>query len=215
MSYSTPVGSSFYISQTFASAKTLTIVSNANPALATSTTHGYSDDDEVVFFSGWDLANNSVFRVDQQSADTFQLTGLNSTNTNSFAAGSGIGTTQKISSWIEIPQILSLNPSGGGARYVDVRPIKSLQGLKLPDGFDAATIGFDIGFDPSLTNWDTLLDISRSGTLVAYKSVKASGAATYGYGYFSMSEAPTQAAGAADKVQATFAAQGRLISYAS
>jgi len=213
MSYSSPVGTAFYISQTFASAKTVSIVSNANPALATSTSHGYSDNDEVVFFSGWDSANNTVFRVDQQSTDTFLLTGLNSTNTNAYAAGSGVGTTQKISSWIEIPQILSLNPSGGTPRYIDVRPVKSLQGLKLPDGFDAATIGFDIGFDPSLSNWATLLDISRSGTLVAYKSVKASGAATYGYGYFSMSEAPTQASGAADKVQATFAAQGRLISY--
>lgn len=215
MSYSTPVGTTFSISQTFAATKTVTIVSNANPALATATSHGYSDNDEVLLLSGWDLANNTVFRVDQQSTDTFLLKGLNSTSTNSYPAGSGVGTTAKISGWIEIPQILALNPSGGGARYVDVRPIKSLQGLKLPDGFDAATIGFDIGFDPSLSNWDTLLDISRSGTLVAYKSVKASGAATYGYGYFSMSEQPTQAAGAADKVQATFAAQGRLISYAS
>lgn len=214
MSYSTPVGTSFYVSLTFAAAKTLTIVSNANPALATSVAHGYADNDELLFLSGWDMANNSVFRADQQSADTFLLKGLNTSNTNSFAAGSGVGTTMKISSWVEIPQIVGLNPSGGGPRYVDVRPIKALQGLKLPDGFEAATIGFDIGFDPSLTNWDTLLDISRSGTLVAYKSVKGSGAATYGYGYFSMGEQPIQSAGAADKVQATFAAQGRLISYA-
>lgn len=214
MAVATPIGAAFYISQTFASAKTLTIVSNANPALATSTSHGYSDDDEVVFFSGWDLANNTVVRVDQQSADTFLLKGLNTTSTDTYAAGSGIGTTQKISSWIQIPQILSVSTSGGTPRYVDYRFVSAQQGQKLPDGFEASTITFDIGFDPSLSNWDTLLDISQTNTLVAYKYVRGDGAATYGYGYFNMAEQAQIASGAVDKVQATFAAQGRLISYA-
>lgn len=214
MAVATPIGAAFYISQTFASAKTLTIVSNGNPALATSTSHGYSDDDEVVFFSGWDLANNSVVRVDQQSADTFLLTGLNTTSTDTYAAGSGIGTTQKISSWIQIPQILSVSTSGGTPRYVDYRFVSAQQGLKLPDGFESSTITFDIGFDPSLSNWDTLLDISQTNTLVAYKYVRGDGAATYGYGYFNLAEQAQIASGAVDKVQATFAAQGRLISYA-
>lgn len=214
MAYSSPVGTAYYISQTFAAAKTITVMTNANPALATATSHGYADDDEILLLSGWERANNGAFRVDQQSADTFQVTGLNSTSTTLFAAGAGIGTAQKISSWIEIPQVLSITPNGGGPRYIDVRPIKLQQGLKLPDGFEAASIAWEIGFDPSLTNWETLLDISRGNTLVAYKSVKGSGAATYGYGYFSMSEAPNQASGQADRVSATFAAQGPLISYA-
>lgn len=213
MAVATPIGAAFYISQTFASAKTLTIVSNANPALATSVSHGYSDNDEVLFSSGWDLANNTVVRVDQQSADTFLLTGLNTTNTNTFAAGSGIGTTQKISSWIQIPQILSVSTSGGTPRYVDYRFVSSQQGQKLPDGFESASITFDIGFDPSLSNWDTLLDISQTNTLVAYKYVRGDGAATYGYGYFNMASQAQIASGAVDKIQATFAAQGMLISY--
>lgn len=214
MAYSTPVGTSFYISQTFASAKTITAVSNANPAVATSVAHGYADNDEVLFMSGWELASNAVYKVDQLTADTFSFLGLNTTSTASYEAAAGTGTTQKVSSWIEIPQIIGLSFSGGTPRYVDVRPIKALQSIKLPDGFEASTISFEVGFDPSLTNWATLLDISRNGTLVAYKSVKGT-TATYGYGYFQMSEQPSQAAGQADRVQATFAAQGRLISYAS
>lgn len=213
MAYDTAVGTSFYISQTFASAKTLTVVSNANPALATSVSHGYSDNDELLFSSGWELANNTVYRADQQSADTFLLLGLNSTNTNSFTSGAGVGTTQKISSWIEIPQILNVSPQGGGPRFLDIRPIKLLQGLRRPNGFEAASITWTIGFDPDLTDWETLLDISRSTTLVAYKSVKASGKATYGYGYFQMGEAPQESSDAVTTVQAVFQAQGRLISY--
>lgn len=214
MAYSTPVGSSFYISQTFAAAKTITAASNADPAVLTSVAHGYSDGDEVLFSSGWELANNTVFKVDQLTADTFELEGLNSANTTNYAAAAGTGSTYKISSWMEIPQVIGISSSGGTARYVDVRPIKLLQGLKLPDGFEAATITFDVGFDPDLANWATLLDISRNGTLVAYKYVKGT-RSTYGYGYFQMAEQPNLAAGQADRVQATFAAQGRLISYAS
>lgn len=214
MALSTPVGTSYYISQTFASAKTITGISAANPGLATSVSHGYSDNDELLLQVGWDLAKNSVFRADQQSADTFLVKGLNTTNTNNFASGGGAGSAYKISSWVEIPNIIGISPQGGTARFVDVRLLKSLQGLKLPDGFEAMAITFDIGFDPSETNWDTMLDISRNTTPVAYKSVKGSGAATYGYGYFLMSEAPLQAAGQVDRVQATFAALGRTISYA-
>ena len=214
MAYSTPAGTSFYISQTFAAAKVVTGVTNANPALATSVAHGYVDDNEVLFVSGWELASNTVFRVDQQSADTFQLKGLNATNTNRFNAGSGVGNAYLVSSWIEIPQVLTISPSGGDARIITINPIKLQQGINLPDGFNPATVGMGIGFDPAVANWETLLDISRSQTLVAYKSVKGSGAASYGYGYFQMAEQPNQASGQVDTVNATVLLQGRPISYA-
>ena len=214
MSYDTSVGVAYYISQTFASAKTLSIVSNADPALATSTSHGYTDNDEVLYVGGWERASNGVFKVDQQSTDTFLIKGLNSTSTSLYTAGAGVGTTQKISSWIEIPQILAVNPEGGTARYIDVRPVKLLQGFKLNDGFDPASISWDIGFDPSLSDWATLLDISRLQTYGAYKRVKGT-KATYGYGLFSISEQPQDASGQVTIVRATFAAQGPLISYAS
>lgn len=213
MAMSSPVGTSYYLSSTFASAKTITAVTNANPAVATSTSHGYSTNDELLFTSGWELASNSVFKGTMADANSFSFQGLNTTNTNNFAAGSGTGTTQKISSWVEIPQVLSINPNGGRPRFIDVRTIKALQGIKLPDGFDAMSIDFEIAWDISQTNWSTLVSISRDSTLVAYKSVKGSGAATYAYGYFMMGEAPLQQSGQVDRAAATFVALGRTISY--
>ena len=81
MAYYFAEGSKFYFSQTFAAAKTVTAISNASPAVATSVAHGYVDGDELLFTSGWELANNSIFRADQLTADTFGITGLNSSNT--------------------------------------------------------------------------------------------------------------------------------------
>lgn len=89
-----------------------------------------------------------------------------------------------------------------------------MQGILLPNGFNPATITLGIGSDESLANWATLLDISRSNTLVAFKAVKGSGAASYGYGYFQMSEVDQQGADQVDTVNAQFLAQGRVIKYA-
>ena len=54
------------------------------------------------------------------------------------------------------------------------------------------TIGFTIGHDVSLANWDSLQNLGRTQTAVAYKSVKPNGATTYAYGYFIMSEVVKQ-----------------------
>lgn len=213
MAYKPSAGTGFFISQTFAAAKTVSAITNASPAVATSTSHGYSNNDELLFLSGWELANNGVYLAAGVATNTVNMSGLNSTNTNLYAAGTGVGTLSKVSGWIELPQVTEINTSGGTPRYIDIQPIKNVQGLKLPNGFDPLQITFTMGFDNSLSNWATLLDISRTGTLVAYKSVKASGAATYGYGYFAMTEAPQESSGSYAKTQATFAAQGPMVSY--
>ncbi|MBT9495374.1 MAG: phage tail protein, partial [Paucibacter sp.] len=65
MAYKFPEGGKFLFSNTFAAAKTLATISNANPAVAGSVAHGYVDADEIVLTSGWEDATDSVFRVDQ------------------------------------------------------------------------------------------------------------------------------------------------------
>lgn len=215
MSYSSPAGTKFYVSQTFAAAKTATNATNANPCVITSTSHGYVDDNEVMVTSGWDEITSMVVRVNQTDANTFELKGVDTSSTTLFTADGGdTSTFQLVSSWLELPQVLSISPSGGDMKTITVAPIGRRNALVLPDGFNAATIGFTIGHDVSLTNWSTLVNISRTQTLVAYKSLKPNGAATYGYGYFIMSEVVKQQSGQADSVDAAFFAQGRLISYA-
>ena len=73
MAYYFPEGSKFYFSTTFAAAKTITALTNANPAVATSVAHGYADDDELLLTSGWEDATDSVFRADQLTAEAQRL----------------------------------------------------------------------------------------------------------------------------------------------
>lgn len=215
MAYFFPEGSKFYFSQTFASAKTITALSNASPAVATSTSHGYSDGDEVILTSGWEDATDTVFQVDQLTADTFSLLGLNATDTNFYAAGTGTGTAQKVSAWTEIPQVLTIATSGGDARFTTINPIARRNAINVPTGFNPTSITLTLGHDPSNANYETMLDISRTLSKVAFKMVLSGGAVSYGYGYMSVSEAPSLNVNQANQVTAALTMLGRSISYAS
>ena len=82
MSYTTPAGTKFYVTSTFAAAKTATNVTNGNPAVVTSTSHGYVDGDIVRVNSGWEEITDMLVKVDQSDANTFSLVGVNTVNSD-------------------------------------------------------------------------------------------------------------------------------------
>lgn len=213
MSYFFPEGSKFYFSTTFASAKTITALTNADPAVATSVAHGYSDLDEILLSSGWEDATDTVFQVDQLTADTFEIEGLNSVDTNFYATGTGTGTAQKISGWTEIPQVLTIATQGGDARFTTISPVARRNSINVPIGFNPTSISLTLGHDPANANYKTMLGISRALTKVAFKMVLSGGAVTYGYGYMSVSEAPSLNVNQANTVSAAISLLGRAISY--
>ena len=205
-------GSAFYFSTTFAATKSITALTNAKPAVATSTAHGYSDLDEILLMSGWEDATNSVFQVDQLTADTFEIEGLNSTNPTFYGAGTGTGTASKISGWTDIPQVLSISTSGGDAKFTEVQLLAARNGISLPTGFNASRITLELAHDPALEAYITMTDISRTFTKCAFK-ITGSGGTAYSYGYMVVSEVPNMTAGSVNKVQCTIAALGRTITY--
>lgn len=215
MAYYFPEGSKFYFSQTFASPKTVTALSNASPAVANSVAHGYVDGDEILLTSGWEDATDGVFKVDQLTADTFSLLGLNSVDTNFYPAGSGTGTASKVSTWVEIPQVLNIATNGGDARFTTISPLAKRNDINVPTGFNAMSINVTLGHDPSNANYQTMLDISRTLSKVAFKMVLSGGAVGYGYGYMSVSEAPQLNRNQANQVNAAITLLGRFMSYAT
>lgn len=213
MAYYFAEGSKFYFSTTFAAAKSVTIATNANPSVLTAVAHGIVDNEEFLFTSGWEDATDSVYKADTLTADTISPLGLNSTNTNYFASGGGVGSIQKVSSWLEVPQVLGVTPSGGDARFTDVNPLAKRNGIKFPTGFNPMALTLDLGHDPAGVNYATMLDVSRTFTKCAFKQVSGGGGVTYGYGYMIVSEAPSLAVGQPNKVQCAMSFLGRSISY--
>lgn len=207
-------GSKFYISQTFATAKTVTGISNANPAVASATAHGYADDDEILLSSGWEDATDSVYLADQLTADTFAVKGLNATDTTWFASGAGAGSAQKISSWVEIPQVLNIAAQGGDARFTNVELLARRNSIAVPTGFNPTQLTLTLAHDPDLAGYQTMLDISRRLAKVAFKVVMAGGGTGYGYGHLTVSEMPAMQRNQVNSVQCGIAMLGRFITYA-
>ena len=208
-----PEGSAQTFSQTFAAAKTITALSNANPAVATSVAHGYATGDEILLTSGYEDATDSVYKITVLTADTFSIDGLDTTNTGFFPVGTGAGTAQKITGWTTIPQVLTISGSGGDARFTDVQLLAKRNSLRIPTGFNATSITMSLAHDAANANYKTMLGISRNLSKVAFKQVISGGAVTYGYGYLSVSEMPALNSNQVNTVQVALTVIGRSISY--
>jgi len=213
MAYFFPEGASFQFSQTFASAKTISAISNANPAVATCTAHGYSTGDEILLTSGWEDATDTVYKVTSIDANSFSIQGLDTSDTSFFPSGSGTGSAQKLSGWTSIPQVLTISSSGGDAKFTTITPLAKRNAINVPTGFNATSVTLTMGHDPSDANYKTMVGISRTLEKVALKQVISGGAVVYGYGYLNVSEQPSLNNGQANTVQAAMTMLGRAISY--
>lgn len=190
MAYYFPQGTKVFYSNTLATAKTITAITNASPAVATAIAHGFVDLDPVLIASAWADASDSVFEVDQLTVDTFGVLGLNATDTGVYPSGSGAGSAKKISNWIEVPQILTLAANGGGVKYGTISPLGSRQDSKQPIGFDAAGLDIKIGYDPTNAVITTMQTLTRVFGKVAVKLVIPGGGRVYGYGNIACNEFP-------------------------
>jgi hypothetical protein len=217
MAFNFPEGTRFYFCSLdqFAGAKSVTALTNANPAVATSASHGYVDNDEVLLLSGWEDATNAIYRVDQQDTNTFNILGLDSTSTKFYPAGSGTGTTQKVGTWVQIPQVTGVQTQGGDPRFTDVQLLASRNALKIPTGFNATTTVLTLAHDPADANWLTMVGISRTLEPVAFKMALGGGGTTYAYGYMAVNESPKMNVNQVNTVDASFAFLGRQISYST
>lgn len=213
MAYSLPEGSSQQFSNTLAAAKTITAITNANPAVATCTGHGYTTGDEIMLSSGWEDATDSVYKIESVDSNSFKILGLDSTNTSFFPAGSGGGSAQKLSAWTAIPQVLTISASGGDARFTDVNPLAKRNGIRIPTGFNATSITLSLGFDATNASYKSMVGISRSLSKVAFKQVLSGGSTQYGWGYLTVSEFPKLNNNQVNTVDAALTFLGRTMSY--
>jgi len=213
MAYSLPEGSSQQFSNTLASAKTVTAITNANPAVATCTGHGYTTGDEIMLSSGWEGATDSVYKIESVDSNSFKILGLDSTDTSFFPTGSGGGSAQKLSAWTAIPQVLTISASGGDARFTDVNPLAKRNGIRIPTGFNATSVTLSLGFDATTPAYKTMVGISRSLSKVAFKQVLSGGSVQYGWGYLTVSEFPKLNNNQVNTVDAALTFLGRTMSY--
>jgi hypothetical protein len=74
---------------TYSVPKTITSITKANPAVVTSTAHGFLDGQTVILkdIEGMTEVDGLIFTVANKTANTFELSGIDSTNYSTFTSG--------------------------------------------------------------------------------------------------------------------------------
>lgn len=201
MSVKLPNGSTAHISSGFGTPINVTAVTNAAQAEATAAAHGLVNGDYVVFTSGWSKASNRVYRVADAQAGTFELEGLDSSDTEKFPAGSGGGTVQKVSGWTQIQQILGITSEGGQQNYTTFQFLEDDFEQRIPTNKSAAGVNIEVADDPSLAGWQAASDASDDGDPRAVRITTKNGSKILYLSYVSVNKTPTMDANQPMKCQ--------------
>lgn len=195
-----------------AAAKTITAISKASPAVASSVAHGFTNGQEIKLeVAGMLECNNMVVRAAGVTADTFQLEGIDSTLFNTFTSG----TAQLITFGASASTIQDVNSSGGEAKAIDVTTIHDDTDKEIPGSKSALSYSFGNLWDPADA---ALIELKKADNVKGTRSIRmsfSSGAKVYFDCYPSASMAPGGSKGAAVSTQTSFKLTGPVTSYAS
>lgn len=211
-----PTGSTFFVASTIASAKTVSSVTNATEAVATSTAHGYSNGDIVIMFSGWGRVNKRAFRIKSVTTDTFVLEGCDTSSTTFFPAGSGIGTVQKISTWTQVTTVMNPKTNGGDPKKVTYKFIESDVEYSINDGFQATDYEIELDADSiGSAGYTALKSLTDLQTDTVLRIITKSGSFNLIPCTVALNESVQMQEGQINRVKAVFNGNNRAVRYAS
>ena len=149
MAFRVPNGSTVDIAGTYAASVTVTAITNAATAVVTAAGHGLADGDYIELTSGWLRLTDRVFRVDNVTTNTFELEGINTTDTNIYPAGTGTGSLRKIATWVQVSQITDSATTGGDQQFLTVGFLEENDDRQIPTTRTPQTITLTVADDSS------------------------------------------------------------------
>jgi hypothetical protein len=151
------------ISSAFGADKTISAVSNANPGVATSAAHGFSDGDILLLSSGWTELNDRPVRVDDSTTGTFELEGFDTSSLTRFPAGGGVGTAKEATTFVPFSQVTDVQTAGGEQQYFQWVYLEDGLQRQKPTFKNARSMTVLLDYDNALAWYDTLLAHDLSG----------------------------------------------------
>ena len=191
MSISLPNGALVSIANGYGSALTVSALTNANPAVATSTAHGLANGDFVEVTSGWSRLTNKVARVSGVTANTFNLEGIDTTLTTIYPASSGTGSVRKITGYTQLSQILSSSSSGGEQQFLEYQFLEGDAQKRIPTFKNAAGLTFSVADDITQPGY-LLATVANDDRLARAVKVVLPSASVISYNaYISLNKTPS------------------------
>lgn len=213
-----PTGTTIAIASAFAAALPVSAASNATECvLSMASTTGLANGDIVEVTSGWGRLNKRAARVKSLAANTsITLEGIDTTNTNFFPTGSGIGSVRKVSTWQTISQITAVSSSGGDPITVDYKYLDSDVRYSINDGFNAS--GYQLTMDADAigtAGYTTLRQLTEVQTDTILRVTTRSGQINLVPCTVALNEAVQMNDGQINTVTASLNGNNRLTRYAA
>ena len=200
------------IQSEIAAADSITGITKANPGVVTSTSHGWANGDYVYYnVDGMYQLDERIVRAANVTANTAELSGLDTTNFDTFSSGTG----QVITFGTSVTTAVGISGSGGEFEFADVTTIHDAARKQIPSFSSALTFTFDMIFDPADAALAALKAASDLKAKRAMKITWSTGAIMVLNGYVGASLTPTGSAGELVKTSVVFTAFGSPTYYAS
>lgn len=210
---SVPTGTTFAVATSFATAKTITDISNAVEAVVTCAAHGLTAGDAVMIESGWGRLNRRALEVKSATTDAFVIA-VDTTNLGFYPVGSSAGSVKKVATFTQISQVTGASSSGGDPVTVDYKYVESDVKYSINDGFNATQYTLTIDADAIGTpGYNALQNLTDVQTDTVLKMLSRSGARLYMPCTVALNDVPSLNDGQINTVSAVFNGNNRPVRY--
>lgn len=161
MAYQLPNGSTFDFASGYTPFFTITAITRSANAVFTAAGHTLTVNQIVMIKSGWWDLDGRAFRVSAVTGNTFTLSGADTTDTKR-NAGTVYGTVRGVTTWVQVPQILNLDLTGGEQQYTTYSPSRSGKEVSRPTTKSGSVMTIEVADDKSLPLFATIEAASRT-----------------------------------------------------
>lgn len=213
MSVSLPNGTIFAIESGTGANTAISVLTNANPAVATSTAHGLANGDFVEIVSGWARLTNKVVRVSGVTTNTFNLEGIDTTSTTIYPAAGGLGTFAKVSGWTQLAQVLSSASTGGDQNFTEYQFLESDRKNRIPTSKNPSGLTLSVADDNTLAGY-LLASVANDDRLPrAVKATLPSGSLVLYNSYITLNKTPSMTVDEIMAVEVTLSNLAEIVRY--
>jgi hypothetical protein len=213
MSVSLPNGTIFAIESGTGANTAITVLTNANPAVATSTAHGLANGDFVEIVSAWSRLTNKIVRVAGVTANTFNLEGIDTSSTTIYPAGSGLGTFAKVSGWTQLSQVLSSASTGGDQNFTEYQFLESDRKNRIPTSKNPAGLTLSVADDNTLAGYLLASTANDDRLPRGVKATLPSGSLVLYNSYITLNKTPSMTVDEIMAVEVTLSHLAEIVRY--
>lgn len=193
----------------------ITGISNADPAVASTATPPAAGD-FVLLKSNWSQLIGQGCRVGTVVAGaSFELEGIDTTDTTAYPAAEGMGSYQSLSAFVGLSQIRQITQQGGDFNdftwsYVED---KALRQRSRPTDANPLKLTFELDYDPTLPWFAALEAITTKQMLTAMRETLPDGTILLYTGYLAFNKSPTRTRNQNMTVTAVMTVNSDIIRY--